>query len=312
VLATGAVDASTIAASVSSQAQNMDHALLQGALNGSAAVGDKRSNADSAGSQMSRRRVNAIQTSGRLRSNDRNTSKVEFKQYHDHTQLISGPCELDSHANTCVVGSNCVVLEVTEQTVNVSAFTNQHKTFDNVPIVTTATAFDDANTGITYLLIIGQAIYMGSNMNNTLLCPNQLRSNGLIVEDCPRHLSPMNKPSSHSITCVADDLNIPLSLQGVTSYFKTRTPTVNEIETCQWVYLTNERQWDPHSSHFQHQESNYIELEDLPQHRNDRNIYANASLPSSNTTMNTEMANVSEAFDDQYILSIASVALSTK
>jgi len=79
VSATGAVDASTIAASVSSQAQNVDHALLQGALNDSEAAGDKRSNADSAGSQMSRRRINAIQTSGQLRSNDRNISKIEFK-----------------------------------------------------------------------------------------------------------------------------------------------------------------------------------------------------------------------------------------
>jgi len=35
----------------------MDNAILQGTLQGSAAVGEKRSNAESAGSQMSRRRI---------------------------------------------------------------------------------------------------------------------------------------------------------------------------------------------------------------------------------------------------------------
>jgi len=43
--------------------QNMDQTILQGALQGSAAVGEKWSNADSAGSQMSQRWLNAIQSS---------------------------------------------------------------------------------------------------------------------------------------------------------------------------------------------------------------------------------------------------------
>lgn len=112
--------------------------------------------------------------------------------------------------------------------MNVSAFTDQFGTFNNVPIVTAVMAYDNPATAVTTILIIGQAIYMEDTMPNTLLCPNQLRSNGLIVEECPKHLAPREKPSLHAIVCHQEDLIIPLNLQGVTSYFVTRTPTINE------------------------------------------------------------------------------------
>lgn len=67
-----------------------------------------------------------------------------------------------------------MIVEDTEQTVNVSAFTDKHKTFKNISIVTAAIAYNDEHTGITYILVFGQTIYMGDTMPNTLLCPNQL------------------------------------------------------------------------------------------------------------------------------------------
>jgi hypothetical protein len=53
-----------------------------------------------------------------------------------------------------------VVLEETGQKVSISAFTDAHRTFTKVPIVTAATAYDDKVTGTTYILILGQSIYM--------------------------------------------------------------------------------------------------------------------------------------------------------
>ena len=97
-------------------------------------------------------------TSGR--STQRVISQMTVKQYNDHSQVISGLCELDSHADTCVAGANCVILEVTNHTVNVSAFTDEHDVMHDIPIVTAATAYDDETTGITYVLVLGQCIYM--------------------------------------------------------------------------------------------------------------------------------------------------------
>jgi hypothetical protein len=81
---------------------------------------------------------------------------------------------------------------------------------------------------------------MGDHMNNSLLCPNQLRAHGMIVDDCPRHLAPADRPSTHSISSPEEEFTIPLLLKGVTSYFTSRTPTIQELETCRWIILTNE------------------------------------------------------------------------
>ncbi len=235
-------------------ANSMEPSVLQGTLNGSAAVGDKRPNTDAAGSFMSRRRTSVCTTSER-----RIISQVKRrKQVREHVPLaiVHGTCELDSHADTCVAGPNCIVLEYTDQVVNVSAYSDQLDTMENIPIVTAATALDDLTTGTTTILILGQALYMGDRVKTTLLCPNQMRANGIIVEDVPMHLAPKDKPSLHSIYSQEDDFVIPLSLKGVFSCFATRTPTWDEIETCKHIKLTDEFNWDPHSEDFQDQENN--------------------------------------------------------
>jgi hypothetical protein len=86
-----------------------------------------------------------------VRSERCTISQVKIHQYNNHSEVISGICELDSHADTCVAGANCVILEVTNQTVNVSAFTDHHDVMNNIPIVTAVTALDDAATGVTYI-----------------------------------------------------------------------------------------------------------------------------------------------------------------
>jgi hypothetical protein len=284
----------------------VDQSVLQRTINGSAAVGEKRSMADTAGSQMSRQhRINKLVTSAR-KTKPINVSQVTYRQFQDHSSTIEGPCELDSHADTCVAGANCVVLEETAQNVNVSAFMDHHKTLENVPIVTVATAYDNADTGTTYILVFGHAIYLGNQMPNSLICPNQLRSNGLTVADCPKHLAPKNQPSSHSIYAPMEDLTIPLKLRGVTLFFATWTPTVHEVETCRWVYMTNKYDWDPHSDTYQEQESNYEELLNNPK-------YVDRNIMSLTTTrlydpFKTVMTDISQCYDDRFIIASTSTS----
>jgi hypothetical protein len=119
---------------------------------------------------------------------------------------------------------------------------------ENVPIVKAATAYDNLQTGETFILILGQALYMGEHVESTLLCPNQLRYNGVEVDDCPKHLAPPNKPSTHSIFIPESQLRLPLCLKGPISLFDSRSPTQYELEHCKWVHLTNDEVWDPHST----------------------------------------------------------------
>ena len=51
-------------------------------------------------------------------------------------------------------------MEYTDQVMNASAYSDQLDVQQNVPIVTAAIAYDDPHTGTTYILVLGQAIYI--------------------------------------------------------------------------------------------------------------------------------------------------------
>ena len=158
--------------------------------------------------------------------------------------------ELDSHADTCVAGSNCVVLEYTGQKVKVSPFTEEYKPIEGVPIARCATAID-LNGGETLILVINEALFFGNRMTHTLLCPNQLRANGLIVDDVPKQFD--NK-SRHAVviprTSTESELVLPLEMKGIISFLQTRRPTKKELEECSHVELTSPHPWEPYSQEF--------------------------------------------------------------
>ncbi len=204
---------------------------------------------------MSRRRTSVCVTLERRIISQVKRKKQEKKKCSPPA-IVHSTCELDSHADTCVAGPNCIILEYTDQVVNVSAYSDHLDTMENIPVVTAATALDDLSTGTTTILILRKSLYMGDKVKTTLLCPNQMRANGITVEDVPMHLAPKDKPSLHSIYSPEDDFVIPLSLKGVFSCFVMHTPTWEEIETCKHIKLTEEYNWDSHSEEFQDQESN--------------------------------------------------------
>jgi len=151
--------------------------------------------------------------------------------------------ELDSHADTCVAGANTVPLWFTEQHVSVSPFIGEYKPLKNIPIASVATAWDDPANGSTVILVINEALYFGDRMPYSLLCPNQLRHNGVTVNDTPKVF---DSASSHSIT-LPGKLNLPLRMRGVISYLPTRKPTKEELDKCEHFELTSAQSWHPHN-----------------------------------------------------------------
>jgi hypothetical protein len=81
--------------------------------------------------------------------------------------FIHATRELDLHADTCIAGH-------TKQVVEVSAFSKEHTILQDVPMVIAATAYEDPSNGTTYILSVGQAIWLGDKAESTLLYPNQL------------------------------------------------------------------------------------------------------------------------------------------
>jgi hypothetical protein len=120
--------------------------------------------------------------------------------------------------------------------------------------VQAGTAYDDPETGETFILIINQGLYHGNDLPVTLLNPNQMRSHGLIVNDIPMHLAPDPSHATHSIYIPQYDLRIPWQLNGIVSCLPVRYPTIREMETCTWIELTSEEEWEPNSNRFKEQE----------------------------------------------------------
>ena len=78
-----------------------------------------------------------------------------------------GRADLDSHADTCCVGATAAVIEYTGKTCDVSPFSKEYSAMQNAPIVKAANAYDDAVTGETFILIMGEALYFGNRMENS-------------------------------------------------------------------------------------------------------------------------------------------------
>lgn len=138
-----------------------------------------------------------------------------------------------------------------------------------------ALAYDDPMTGETFILMIGQALYFGEKLKHALLNPNQMRANGVIVDDIPRHLSPNHSPT-HSLFFSEENVRIPLELNGCISYFNIRKLTLHEIHTCTTLSLTDDSlEWNPYSPSFA---SNEKALEDSTiTNVNDRVLYSISS-----------------------------------
>ena len=84
------------------------------------------------------------------------TRKVaQVKQYVlDMAKVVQ--MELDSHADTCCARSTCHIIEYTGKLCGVTPFSHEYEPMMNIPIVKGATAYDDPQTGKTYILILAQ------------------------------------------------------------------------------------------------------------------------------------------------------------
>jgi hypothetical protein len=149
----------------------------------------------------------------------------------------------------------------------------------DIPILQAGTAYDDPYTEETFILVINQGLYFGDNLPNSLINPNQMRANGLEVDDVPKHLLRDPSKSTHSIYIPEHDIRLPLAMRGVISYVTIRKPTIQEMESCKWINLTAEAEWDPHFNAFEENEKQAHENEQIVMDPIDRHIYAIQSLP---------------------------------
>ena len=194
--------------------------------------------------------------------------------------------ESDSHADTCALGSNFLLVETTEWTCTVQPFHKEYAAQDNIPVVTGATAYDDPATGETVILIFHQSLWFGSSLENSLICPQQVRSYGVSMCDDPYD---PNRPLG--MKCedgTVIPFNVKKSMIGVT----TRCPSLQEYESCRHLVMTSPQIWDPTSK-------------DLPHHSQDAHV---DSLESWHH-FNTRDYHITQSSESDSLLSSISSAL---
>ena len=169
--------------------------------------------------------------------------------------------DLDSHANMCVVGHEAVIINKSGRHAEVNAFTKEVEKLHQVPIVDAAIAYDCPYSLKTYVLIIRNALHVPS-MDHNLIPPFILREAGVEVNDVPKIHVDNPSVDHHSIYFKEVNLRIPLALWGVFSYFPSRKPTSDELDSCDKVIATPDSpDWNPHSDVYARNEENYLDWE---------------------------------------------------
>ena len=144
-----------------------------------------------------------------------------------------GRIELDSHADTVVLGSNCVVFHHAGKDCEVSPFTDEYDAITDVPVVRGATLWTDQHINNEYILVFNEALWMGDTLTHSLINPNLLRAFGTLVQDNPYHKGPLGiKPPPY-------DFEIPLSTAGTIIYTNSRAPTQSELAALTFIVLTS-------------------------------------------------------------------------
>ena len=178
-------------------------------------------------------------------------------------------CEIDTRADKFCAGQTFLLHEATGMVVDVGGFHPSLPVMKDVPIGTAITAYDTSD-GETIILGVHQALFFGASMEHSLCQPNQLREFGIVVDTTPKQYT--SGASLHGLYIPEESLHLPFELHGCLSYFPTRLPTPDEIDTCQWVHLTSDGDWDPYSNHFAAAESATMSHlpSDHPRHRNNQ------------------------------------------
>ena len=149
--------------------------------------------------------------------------------------------ESDSHADTCIAGSNMLLLADTGLECQVHGFHDDLAPIKGVPIVTAVTAYDDDVTGETYMLIFNQALWFGPTMETSLIATHQVRSNGINLSD-----DPFDKGRPFGITDPDTKAHIPFTMEGAFAGALTRCPTWEEFnDNPNHIYMTDDAGWDP-------------------------------------------------------------------
>ena len=182
-----------------------------------------------------------------------------------------------------------------------NAYNPQHGTME-IPIVDAAVQYDCPYSGKPYILVIRNALHV-PNMNNHLIPPFIMREAGIVVNDVPKIQVDDPDVSDHSIYFKEGNLRIPLSLNGIFSYFPTSRPTAKMMEESEDIYLITPPSWDPHNPNYGYNEEQMLDWQGElvePKHRQKivlSDVQEDANIAAANFIGSVESTAISKLLD---------------
>ena len=181
---------------------------------------------------------------------------------------------MDSHADTCAVGDNFVMLNKADHFISVHPFDEEYKPLWNIPIGTVAAVWTHSDNE-SYVLVFHKVLFFGICLQHSLICPNQLHANCLTVHHGPHQF---DSNGTHSIYVHDANLHIPLSLSGVLSVFQMLTPASAIFVTLPCIVMTSSPPWNPNLPSFATMEETY-KVSSMNSHQGYVNFIADMNLP---------------------------------
>ena len=77
------------------------------------------------------------------------------------------------------------VLELNGEKVNVFPFSDDYAALQDVSIASLCSVWEHPTNGELWMLVFHEALFFGSQLEESLLCPNQMRAAGVAIEDAP-------------------------------------------------------------------------------------------------------------------------------
>ena len=203
--------------------------------------------------------ISSLRTVTNLQTNEISAVRNKSKCQSLSEEELRRGCRLgiDSHADMSCVGMHARILERYKgKTCTVYPFNDKMEPITNVDTVNAAYAFDGED-GRVFILELNQALDFSQTMENALLCPNQARINGVVIDDIPPALDHYNT-SKHAVWLPNGDVNLPLSMNGPISYLPVRFPTNEDMEFGEYVELTSSDNWNPDSLELSGVRNNHV------------------------------------------------------
>ena len=166
---------------------------------------------------------------------------------------------LDSHADISCAGRDAHILAQTEgRTCTVHPFNDSYDPMTGIKIVNVLYKYENTE-GDQYILEVNQCLDFSDTMVHSILCTNQVRHTGIIVNDVPKVCDPT---SSQDIRVDDGETVMPLEMNGPIPYLPISKPSINDIEYLPRIKMTaDDIDWDPHRIFNQPHLSEYKYLE---------------------------------------------------